>query len=87
MVKNLPASAGDVGSIPRSEKSPGRGNGNPLRCSCLENPMGWWARVHGIAKSQTRLSMLAASSQPIIMEDEKSYDLLSARRFSQGRKV
>ena len=39
-------------------------------------------------QSQTRLSMLAASSQSIIMEDEKSYDLLSARwRFSQGRKV
>ena len=37
----------------------GEGNGNPLQSSCLENPMGggaWWAAVHGVAKSQTRLS-------------------------------
>ena len=37
----------------------GEGNGNPLQCSCLENPMeggAWWAAVHGVAKSQTRLS-------------------------------
>ena len=49
MVKNLPANAGDTGdtgSIPRSGRSPGEGNGNPLQYSCLENPMdrgGWWA--------------------------------------------
>ena len=38
---------------------PGEGNGTPLQYSCLENPMdggGWWAAVHGVAKSQTRLS-------------------------------
>ena len=37
----------------------GEGNGNPLQYSCLENPMGggaWWAAVHGVAKSLTRLS-------------------------------
>ena len=37
-------------------RSPGEGNGNPLRYSCLENPMdggAWWATVHGLAKSQT----------------------------------
>ena len=37
----------------------GEGNGNPLRCSCLENPRdggAWWAAVHGVAKSRTRLS-------------------------------
>ena len=51
--------AGDLGSIPESGRSPGEGNGNPLQFSCLENPMdggGWWATVHGVAKSQTRLS-------------------------------
>ena len=35
------------------------GNGTPLQCSCLENPMdggAWWATVHGVTKSQTRLS-------------------------------
>ena len=38
MVMNLPANAGDMGSIPGSGRSPGEGNGNPLQCSCLENP-------------------------------------------------
>ena len=39
VVKNLPANAGDTGSISRSGRSPGVGNGNPLQYSCLENPM------------------------------------------------
>ena len=39
MVKNLPANAGDVGSIPGLGRSPGGGNGNQLLYSCLENPM------------------------------------------------
>ena len=41
------------------EDSPGEGNGTPLQYSCLENPMdggAWWATVHGVATSQTRLS-------------------------------
>ena len=49
----------DQGSIPGSGRSPGEGNGDPLQYSCLENPMGggvWQATVHGVAKSQTRLS-------------------------------
>ena len=59
MVKNLPANAGDLGSIPGSGRSPGGGHGNPLQYSCLENPMdrgAWWATIDGAAKSQTRLS-------------------------------
>ena len=51
--------AGDPGSIPGLGRSPGEGNGNPRQYSCLENPMdggAWWAAVHGVAKSQTRLS-------------------------------
>ena len=58
-VKNPPASAGDVGSIPRSGRSPGEGNGNPLQYSYLGNPVdrgAWWATVHGVVKSRTRLS-------------------------------
>ena len=50
---------GDPGWIPGSGRSPGEGNGNQLQYSCLENPMdrgAWWATVHGIAKSWTRLS-------------------------------
>ena len=38
VVKNLPANAGDVGSIPGWGRSPGEGNGNPLQYCCLENP-------------------------------------------------
>ena len=62
VVKNLPANAGDtrdVGSVLRSGKSPGGGNGNPLQYSCLENSMdrgAWWATAHGVAKSQTKLT-------------------------------
>ena len=61
MVKNPPASAGDMrvtGLIPGSGRSPGRGHGNLLQYSGLENPMdreAWWAAVHGVAKSQKQL--------------------------------
>ena len=53
VVKNLSANAGNVGSTPESERSPGGGNGNPLQYSCLGNPMdreGWQATVYGAAK-------------------------------------
>ena len=43
----------------------GEGNGNPLQCSCLENPRGgeaWWAAVYGVAQNQTRLKQLSSSS-------------------------
>ena len=48
--------AGDPGSIPVLERSPGEGNGYPLQYACMKNPMdrgAWWATVHGVAKSQT----------------------------------
>ena len=57
VVMNLPANTGDIGemdSIPGWGRSPGGGNGNPLQCSCLENPMDrgvWWATVHRITES------------------------------------
>ena len=57
VVKNPPANAGnlrDMGLIPRSGRSRGGGNGNPLQYSCLENLVdrgAWWATVHGVAKS------------------------------------
>ena len=53
---------GDVSSIPASGRSPGEGHGNPLQYSCLENPMdrgAWWAAVHGVTKSWTRLKRLS----------------------------
>ena len=43
----------------------GEGNGNPLQCSCLENPRdggAWWAAVHGVAQGRTRLKRLSSSS-------------------------
>ena len=61
VVKNLPANVKDVrdeGSIPGSGKYPGGSYGNPLQCSCLENPMdrgAWQATVHRVTKSWTRL--------------------------------
>ena len=57
--KESTCNVGDLGSIPGSGRSLGGGHGNPLQCSCLENPMGrgaWQATVHGVTKSQTRLS-------------------------------
>ena len=61
MVKIPPANAGDVrdaGSIPGSGRSPGKGDGNPLQYSCLENPMdrgAWQVIVHGVTKNWTQL--------------------------------
>ena len=55
-MKNSPANAGNVGSIPESERSSGEGNGNPLQYSCLGNPRGggaWRATVDGVAERRT----------------------------------
>ena len=52
----------DPSLIPGSGRSPGGGHGNPLQYSCLGNPMdrgAWWATVHSVAKSQTRLKDFA----------------------------
>ena len=57
--KESACQAGDAGSIPRWGRFSGERNGNPLQCSCLENPMergGWRATVPGITKSWTQLS-------------------------------
>ena len=67
-VKNPPANAGDAedaGLIPGLGRCPGEGNGNPLQYSGLQNPMdrgAGWATVHGVAKSQTRLSTTTTQS-------------------------
>ena len=57
--KESACNAGDPGLIPGLGRLPGEGNGNLLQYSCLENSMdrgAWWATVHGVTKSQTRLS-------------------------------
>ena len=51
--------AGDPGLIPGSLRSSGEGKGKPFQYSCLENAMdrgAWWATVHGVTESRTRLS-------------------------------
>ena len=69
VVKNPLANAGDIRDadlIPGSGRSPGGGNGNSLQYSCLENPMdrgNWWATVHGVPKSWTRLKQLSTHAQ------------------------
>ena len=69
MGKESACDAGDAGrlsSIPRLGRSPGGGNGNPLQYSYLENPMdrvAWWAIVHRVTKSWTRLKQLSRHIQ------------------------
>ena len=63
--KESACNAGDPGSIPGLGRSPGEGHGNPLQYSCLENPKdggAWWATIHEVAESQTRLKRLSSSS-------------------------
>ena len=58
-IKNLPANAGDPGSIPGSGRSPGEQNSNPRQYSCLENSMdrgAWQVTVVGVANSRIPLS-------------------------------
>ena len=64
--------AGDQGSIPGLGRSPGEGNGNPLQYYCLENPMdrgALQATVHGVAKSQTRLSDFTFTFTTLIIRE------------------
>ena len=64
--------AGDMGSIPGSGRSSGKGHGNPLQYSCLENHMdrgAWWAIVRGVTKSWTRLKQLSTHQAGCDHED------------------
>ena len=68
VIENASAKAGyitDDGLIPGSGRSPREGHGNPLQYSCLENPKdrgAWWATVHIVAKTQTRLKQLSTQA-------------------------
>ena len=72
VVKNQPASAEDLRDmdlIPGWGRSPGGEHGNPLQCSCLENPMdkgAWWAMVHRVTKSQTGLKQLSTHKHAVV---------------------
>ena len=74
MVKNLPANAGDLrdmGLIPGLGRSPGDGHSNLHQYSCLENPMdrgAWWATVHRVAQSRTRLKQLSMAGHIVDLQ-------------------
>ena len=63
----------------------GKGNGNPLQCSCLENPRdggAWWAAVYGIAQSRTRLKRLSSSSLSFMQFSLSIFSLLKFTTLS-----
>ena len=66
----------------------GEGNGNPLQCSCLENPRdggAWWAAVYGVAQSRTRLKRLSSgSSRDINLVDAEAELEHPTGEFSGG---
>ena len=89
VVKKLPVNAGDIrdaGLISGLGRSPGEGNGNPLQCSCLENPMdrgAWRAMAHRVTQSRTwtkwlssapfhtaSMSLFSVSASPLCMDTE-----------------
>jgi len=56
----------------------GEGNGNPLQCSCLENPRdggAWWATVYGVARSWTRMKRLSSSSSSSMFKELKKMEI------------
>ena len=77
--KESTCNAGDLGSIPGSGRSPGGRKGNPLQYSGLENPIvrgAWWAPVHGVEQSQTRLKRLSSSSSSSLGQRSRKQNLL-----------
>ena len=63
----------------------GEGNGNPLQCSCLENPRdggAWWAAVYGVAQSRTRLKRRSSRNEKLIMIISNAVISLSNTRVS-----
>ena len=77
-LKRLSAMQKTWDSILGSGRYPGEGNGNPLQCSCLKNSMdrgAWWATVHGVAKSETRLSDFHSYDIPLSLTSASAYDL------------
>ena len=79
VVKNQPASAGDIrelGSIPGAGRSPLEGHSNALQYSCLENSMNrgaWWSTAHRVAKSQTQLKQLSMHTCTKRKQGKESY--------------
>ena len=73
---------GDPGSIPGSGRSPGEGNGNPLKDSCLEDPMDrgvWWAIVHEVARVGYDLATKERETLEVSIPDTSSLVLSGLR--------
>ena len=65
----------------------GEGNGNPLQCSCLENPRdkgAWWAAVYGVTQSQTRLKRRSSSSSSLLKSSHKCKFLVQLLRLTSS---
>ena len=78
-VKNSPSNAGDVGSIPRLERSPVGGNGNPQQYSCLGNLMNrgaWWDIVHGPCHKRVGHGWVTKHNVLLIVPSLSSYFLV-----------
>ena len=87
VIKNLLVNAGDVGSVPGSGRALGGGNVNPLQSSCLGNPMDsreWRAIVHGVAKSQTRVSTHA---RPTKWREKRNWRIRSTGKIETVFKI
>ena len=83
MVKNLPANAVDVGSIPGSGRSPRVRSGNSLQYSCLGNAIdrgGWWTPVHGVTKESDMTQQLNNNNKNVIRNK-----IYAERTFSSNR--
>ena len=91
MEKNPPANAGearDAGSIFGSGRSPEVEDGNPFQCSCLESSMDrgiWWAIIHGVAESQTQMSVHARTCTRMQKHTHTQCKLFCV--FCMGRRV
>ena len=73
--KESACNAGDLGSSPESERSPGEGNGNPRQYSCLEKPMNrgaWWATVNGVARVGHNLATKPPPFMVIMSRSDKA---------------
>ena len=68
----------------------GEGNGNPLQCSCLENPrdgVSWWAAVYGVAQSRTRLKWLSSSSNFSTWQENWDFDFATNMSWDFGKVI
>ena len=64
----------------------GKGNGNPIQCSCLENPRdggAWWAAVYGVAESRTRLKRLSSSSNKLILLPHRTFERIKCKAYGR----